>query len=62
IKNFSGKTADYIQWKNELEIKFTEMNIDNTLTIFERFSENLDIEYTIQQPDYNSGADLPKAY
>ncbi|CAG8829114.1 23142_t:CDS:1, partial [Cetraspora pellucida] len=38
------------------------MGMDNTLTIFGRFSGNPDLGYTMQQPDYDSAADLPKAY
>ncbi|CAG8546081.1 522_t:CDS:1 [Cetraspora pellucida] len=38
------------------------MGIDNTLTVFGRFSGNPDLEYTMQQPDYDSEANLPKAY
>ncbi|CAG8485332.1 23556_t:CDS:2 [Cetraspora pellucida] len=62
IRNFNVEIAEYIQWRNELEIKFTEMDMDNILTVFRRFSRNPNLGYTMQQPDYDSGADLPKAY
>ncbi|CAG8560452.1 16617_t:CDS:2 [Cetraspora pellucida] len=38
------------------------MSMNNTLTIFGRFSRNSDIGFIMQQPNYDSGADLPKAY
>ena len=64
IKPFSGNTSNYIQWRNELEMKFTEMNMGNTLTVFGRFSGNSEIGYTMRQPNYNhaTNAGDPKAY